>query len=395
MSAELAVLTQLKYQIGDIKESARNDDILTDSSGTWLKSNVVAYDSEGFDSRLPKIANGAVCDLSYYNTGVKIGTNTLIWDLSRRLYGYSGDVSNGDIYTITFPSTTAATSVTSMCGTTSRVVISDSDATSEVKLSYSNNGVTFTSCTMTANTNYNYRLACKPDGSLWVACHSSTATAGFIFTSTDGIAWTSRTPSGGTSAIFTGTTIWFSSAGVFVYFNSASSTTLGNYSANGYTLTSLPTMGVSGVASSAIEVDGNLYFVFTDKTYKLDSSLVVTLVSEEYKIAGHDGTHYYWTSSGRLYYGVTLGNADGVIDSMIHGTKYTQADVTESLSLCTSAVVSSTIAVITSTIDHSTSTSITSQNVLMSPERLSDVKNGKYTGFNHLSTKSNKFMRVK
>lgn len=394
MGAELALLMQLKYQIGDIKESGRNDDTLTDSSGTWLKSNVVAYDSEGFDSRLPKIANGAVLGLSKYNTGVKIGTNTLIWTLDYRLYGYSGDVSNGNTYTITFPSTTTFTSVRSMCGTTSRVVISDNDTTSEVKLSYSNNGVTFTSCAMPANTNDNYRLACKPDGSLWVACHSSTATAGFIFTSTDGITWTSRTPSGGTSAIVTGTTIWFSAAGVFVYFNSASSTTLGNYSANGYTLTSLPTMGVSDIAYSVIEVDGNLYFVFANKTYKLDSSLAVTLVSEKYKIAGHDGTHYYWVSSRRLYYGVTLGNADGVIDSMIHGINYTQADTTEDLSLCTSAVVSSTIAVITSTIDPSTSAAV-SQGVLMSPERLSDVKNGKYTGFNHLATKSNKFMRVK
>lgn len=395
MSAELALLTQLKYQIGDIKESVRNDGTLTDSSGTWLKSNVVAYDSEGFDSRLPKIANGAVLGLSNYNTGVKIGTNTLIWASNYRLDGYSGDVLNGDKYTITFPSTTTSTSVRSVCGTTSMVVISDSDRTSEVKLSYSNNGVTFTSCIMTANTNDNYRLACKPDGSLWVACNSSTATAGFIFTSTNGVTWTSRTPSGGTSGIATGTAIWFSAAGVFVYFNNASSTTLGNYSANGYTLTSLPTMDVPGVASSAIEVDGNLYFVFTEKIYKLDSSLVVTLVSEEYTIAGHDGTHYYWVSGERLYYGVTLGNADGVIDSMIHGIDYTQADVTESLTLCSSAVVSRTIAVITSVIDHSASTNQASQDVLMSPERLSDVKNGKYTGFNHLAVKSNKFMRVK
>lgn len=203
-------------------------------------------------------------------------------------------------------------------------LIATNNATNS-KIRRSTDGSTF-STVGTLLAAISYRLAQKPDASLLVAIASTVAAAGNIRTSTDGITWTSRTPSGATGPAQAYVAFWCpaanAGAGAFIFMGS----TKVWRSTDGYTVTASADHGIalgtpgyySWQARTAHAADCTL-FAFTNGIYRTTDGMTYERVSKDSPVSiWLDGTTfhaltdlgYHLTSDDN---GLTFQTAPGVI----------------------------------------------------------------------------------
>lgn len=144
-------------------------------------------------------------------------------------------------------------------------------------------------------------VASNTAGTLAVMANGNSAAANYIWTSTNGTTWTSRTPAGGGA---TGTdtfarAMWSPVGNCFIYFGNTTSTVY--TSTDGFTLTSIGTpTGLSAVASSSTGT-GNNKFCASSASSTLFS---VVQSSIGYIVKTTNGTSYTATPVTSLFDGV-------------------------------------------------------------------------------------------
>ncbi|WP_136414842.1 sialidase family protein [Herbaspirillum sp. ST 5-3] len=145
---------------------------------------------------------------------------------------------------------TAGTTVVATC---------DYNATATNRFMHStDSGVTWNSTGPSETASWD-GLACKPDGSLWVAAKSLAGTLGFSRTSPDGVAWTDRTPAGLTSVTSISRIRWSALMDTFIGSGGGSSSKFFTTS-DGINFTDITPAGVSAaVFYDLFEVGSVMY----------------------------------------------------------------------------------------------------------------------------------------
>lgn len=226
----------------------------------YLKTGVIKAIS-GYSTLVanyPALSLNVQPGTAYSFTSSNTATNAYLTDGTR--YYVFNSVSNpryGTNVTSAWTSTLTGTpqKATDACrfGTsTTLIAINSADATQ-------NQYVIGTAATTIATTTVAMNvLASNTAGTLAVMANSNTAAANNIWTSTNGTAWTSRTPAGATGTDVFSRAMWSTVGNCFVYFGNSASTVY--TTTDGFTLTSrgVPT-GLASGASGTSGTGNNKY----------------------------------------------------------------------------------------------------------------------------------------